>query len=249
MAFLLAREGFHASKFIMDEVIYIQELYKQYESNGNLVTPVLKNINLSIHSGEFVAIMGPSGSGKSTFMNILGCLDTPTSGKYLLKGQNVQTLDKDELAHIRNTKLGFVFQNFNLLPRRDIVNNAALPLLYAGIPKSKRLEMARQVLKKVGLESRLDAFSNELSGGQQQRVAIARAIVNNPEVILADEPTGNLDTATSIEIMNIFTELNTTSHITIVLVTHEFDIAKYAKRLVRFKDGQITYDGPVATEN
>lgn len=232
----------------MDELISIQNLYKQYESAGALVTPVLKDINLSIKPGEFVAIMGPSGSGKSTFMNILGCLDTPTSGKYFLKGQDVQSLNKSELAHIRNTLLGFVFQNFNLLPRRDAINNVALPLLYAGIPMEKRLEIAREMLHKVGLDGRTDAFSNQLSGGQQQRVAIARAIANNPSIILADEPTGNLDTATSAEIMKIFTDLNAQSAITIVLVTHELDIAKYAKRLVRFKDGKITYDGTVIEE-
>jgi len=232
----------------MDELISVQNLCKQYESAGALITPVLKNINLSINPGEFVAIMGPSGSGKSTFMNILGCLDIPTSGKYLLKGQDVEALNKNELAHIRNTLLGFVFQNFNLLPRRDAISNVALPLLYAGVPREKRLKTAQEMLHKVGLEGRGDAFSNQLSGGQQQRVAIARAIANNPKIILADEPTGNLDTVTSTEIMKIFTDLNAQSAITIVLVTHEFDIAKYAKRLVRFKDGEITYDGPVIEE-
>lgn len=226
----------------MAEVISIKDVSKQYETEGHVITTALKNINLSICAGEFVAIMGPSGSGKSTFMNILGCLDIPTLGTYHLNNENVGSLNKNQLAYIRNAILGFVFQGFNLLQRRSAINNVELPLLYADVPKSKRDVIAKEMLKKVGLAHRENSMPNQLSGGEQQRVAIARAIANNPKVILADEPTGNLDTATSVEIMNIFTSLNKELGITVVLVTHEPDIAQYAERLVRFKDGEIIED-------
>jgi putative ABC transport system ATP-binding protein len=189
--------------------------------------------------------MGPSGSGKSTFMNILGCLDKPTGGRYLLEGIDVGRLDRDELAGIRNKKIGFVFQGFNLLPRTSALENVELPMLYNGLPAGDRSERARAALKNVGLEGREDHHPNQLSGGQQQRVAIARALVNDAPIILADEPTGNLDTKTSAEIMELFTALNDEKHITVILVTHEPDIAAFSKRTMRFKDGQIVSDEPV----
>ncbi|MGB7541266.1 MAG: ABC transporter ATP-binding protein [Burkholderiales bacterium] len=221
-------------------------LYKQYETEAGPV-PVLKDVNLVIGSGEFVALMGPSGSGKSTFMNILGCLDLPTSGTYALDGRDVSTLDKNQLAHLRNRAIGFVFQGFNLLPRANLADNIALPLVYAGIGREERAQRARDLLAKVGLGSYARYAPNQISGGQQQRVAIARALINNPRLILADEPTGNLDTRTSRDIMQLFTQLNEEG-ITIVLVTHEADIATFARRLVRFVDGCVVHDGEVSRQ-
>jgi putative ABC transport system ATP-binding protein len=229
-------------------VINIKNLTKCYYTEAGAV-PVLKGIDISIGFGEFVAIMGPSGSGKSTFMNILGCLDAITSGDYELDGANTKMLGKDELAHLRNSVIGFVFQGFNLLSRKSLLENVALPLVYANVPKNERNARALEVLKSVGLEAFVNYMPNQISGGQQQRVAIARALVNNPSLILADEPTGNLDTKTSQEIMNLLKELNEKESITIVLVTHEPDIAKYAKRLVKFVDGTIIYDGPTHGDN
>jgi len=227
-----------------EALIHIDRLYKQYETDAGPV-PVLREISLDVAPGEFVAIMGPSGSGKSTFMNILGCLDVPTRGTYRLSGRDVGTLSADELAHLRNEVIGFVFQGFNLLPRASVEDNVALPLIYRGIGRAERLERANALLAKVGLTAHRRSHPNQISGGQQQRVAIARALVNEPQLILADEPTGNLDTHTSHEIMALLQELNERSGITIVLVTHEADIAGYAKRLVRLADGVVVYDGPV----
>ena len=226
-------------------LIRIESLYKQYESPGTPPVPVLHDINLSIGEGEFVAIMGPSGSGKSTFMNILGCLDTPTSGAYYLAGRNVAHLDGNELAALRNKQIGFVFQGFNLLKRVAAVDNVALPLMYAGADKPERRARAMEMLRRVGLENLSRSLPNQMSGGQQQRVAIARALANSPHLILADEPTGNLDTQTSKEIMALFTQLNQEEKITIILVTHEPDIARYARRLIRFVDGRVVLDGAV----
>jgi putative ABC transport system ATP-binding protein len=203
--------------------------------------PVLKGINLNINKNEYVALMGPSGSGKSTLMNILGCLDSPTGGNYILNGKDVSKMLDDDLAEVRNTEIGFVFQQFNLLPRLSAVENVALPLIYAGISKKDRNERAMEALKKVGLAERSHHKSNELSGGQIQRVAIARALVNNPSLLLADEPTGNLDSKTSIEVMQLFSEIQQGGN-TVVLVTHEEDIAKYAHRVVRLKDGLVETD-------
>ncbi|MHB1300529.1 MAG: ABC transporter ATP-binding protein [Burkholderiales bacterium] len=229
----------------MDPVIRIAGLYKEYETDAGPV-PVLKGIDISIDPGEFVAIMGPSGSGKSTFMNILGCLDVPTRGKYILNGRDVGTLNSDQLAHLRNEVIGFVFQGFNLLPRANLEDNVALPLVYGDVQKFERLARANGMLEKVGLAKYSKSLPNQISGGQQQRVAIARALVNRPKLILADEPTGNLDTRTSGEIMALFRQLNETDGITVVLVTHEPDIATYAKRLVKFVDGSLIYDGEVS---
>jgi len=224
-----------------DSVIKVTGLYKAYETPAGPF-PVLKDVNLSIGPGEFVAIMGPSGSGKSTFMNILGCLDRPSSGEYVLDGRAVSAMSKDDLAGVRGGLIGFVFQGFNLLPRNSLEENVALPLVYGHVEKAERLRRARVMLDKVGLGQYAQSLPNRISGGQQQRVAIARALVNNPRLILADEPTGNLDTKTSEEIMALFEELNKEG-ITIVLVTHEPDIARHAKRLVRFRDGRIIHDG------
>jgi len=227
-----------------DAIIRITHLDKQYETEAGLV-PVLRDITLAIQPGEFVAIMGASGSGKTTFMNIVGCLDLPTRGTYVLDGADVATLNKDRLARLRNKTIGFVFQGFNLLPRATLVDNLALPLIYAGVAKPERIKQALELLNKVGLGGYGRYLPNEISGGQQQRVAIARALINRPRLVLADEPTGNLDSKTSHEIMELFTQLNRDEGITIVLVTHEPDIAAYAKRLVRFVDGRITHDGAV----
>jgi putative ABC transport system ATP-binding protein len=226
-------------------VVQVIDLYKQYETDAGAV-PVLRDVNLTINEGEFVAVMGPSGSGKSTFMNILGCLDTPTRGRYLLDGNDSAQLNPDQLARLRNRFIGFVFQGFNLLSRASLLDNVALPLLYAGTKRSARDAQGKELLAKVGLERYTRYMPNQISGGQQQRVAIARALVNRPKLILADEPTGNLDSATSREIMDLFSALNAQDNITIVLVTHEADVARYSRRLVHFVDGQIDYDG--ATE-
>ncbi len=202
---------------------------------------VLKGINLEINKNEYVALMGPSGSGKSTLMNILGCLDTPTAGKYVLNNKDVSKMTDDELAEVRNKEIGFVFQQFNLLPRLSAAENVALPLIYAGVNKKIRMEKAHEALAKVGLADRAHHKSNEMSGGQIQRVAIARAIVNNPSILLADEPTGNLDSKTSVEVMEIFGQIQAAGN-TVILVTHEEDIAAYAKRVVRLRDGSIETD-------
>ncbi|MCH2222154.1 MAG: ABC transporter ATP-binding protein [Dechloromonas sp.] len=223
-----------------ESVIRVAGLGKSYETAAGLF-PALKGVDLEIRPGEFIAIMGPSGSGKSTFMNLLGCLDTPTVGDYFLAGENVAHMDKDALALLRNRTLGFVFQGFNLLPRMSLQDNVALPLVYAGVDRETRRARARELLAKVGLGKYAESLPNRISGGQQQRVAIARALVNTPRLILADEPTGNLDSHTSEEIMRLFEELNGEG-ITIVLVTHEPDIAAHCKRQVRFLDGQIVSD-------
>ena len=223
-----------------DEVIRVAGLGKSYVTAAGLF-PALKGVNLSIARGEFVAIMGPSGSGKSTFMNLLGCLDTPTFGDYFLTGRNVAHMGSDDLAVLRNRTIGFVFQGFNLLPRMSLEDNVALPLVYSGVERAERRAKGRQMLARVGLESYAQSLPARISGGQQQRVAIARALINSPSLILADEPTGNLDSHTSEEIMALFGELNDEG-ITIVLVTHEPDIAAHAKRQVRFFDGHIVHD-------
>ena len=225
-----------------DPVIRIEGLHKSYETSAGLF-PALKNVDLCIAPGEFVAIMGPSGSGKSTFMNLLGCLDKPSAGRYVLDSRDVAELGKDELALLRNRTIGFVFQGFNLLPRMTLLENVALPLIYCGIEREERRRRAKEQLAKVGLEGYAASMPNKISGGQQQRVAIARALVNRPRLLLADEPTGNLDSHTSEEIMALFEELNREG-ITIVLVTHEADIARHAKRQVRFHDGRIVSDQP-----
>ncbi|HBD25761.1 MAG: ABC transporter ATP-binding protein [Flavobacterium sp.] len=208
---------------------------------GNEIVYVLKGIDLEINKGEYVALMGPSGSGKSTLMNILGCLDTPTSGTYILNGKHVSEMQDDELAGIRNKEIGFVFQTFNLMPRTTALDNVALPMVYAGHSKSERVERATEVLTQVGLNDRMDHKPNQLSGGQRQRVAVARALVNKPSIILADEPTGNLDSKTSVEIMNLFNEIHANGN-TVILVTHEEDIAAYAHRIIRLRDGIIESD-------
>ena len=208
---------------------------------GNEIVYVLKGIDLEINKGEYVALMGPSGSGKSTLMNILGCLDTPTSGTYVLNGKHVSEMQDDELAGIRNKEIGFVFQTFNLMPRTTALDNVALPMVYAGHSKSERVERATEVLTQVGLNDRMDHKPNQLSGGQRQRVAVARALVNKPSIILADEPTGNLDSKTSVEIMNLFNEIHANGN-TVILVTHEEDIAAYAHRIIRLRDGIIESD-------
>ncbi len=223
-----------------DTVIHLEEIKKNYIM-GRQELQVLKGISLDILRNEYVALMGPSGSGKSTLMNILGCLDSPSSGKYILNGHDVSTMLDNNLADIRNKEIGFVFQQFNLLPRLSALENVALPLVYAGINKKTRLEMAQEVLRKVDLMDRSHHKPNELSGGQCQRVAIARALVNNPSIILADEPTGNLDTKTSYEIMNIFAQIHDEGN-TVVLVTHEQDISNYAKRVIRLRDGVLESD-------
>ena len=221
-------------------IIHLQDIRKSYFM-GKQALPVLKGVSLDIFKNEYVALMGPSGSGKSTLMNILGCLDTPTSGLYVLNSQDVSRMSDDALADVRNIEIGFVFQQFNLLPRLTAVENVALPLVYAGVPRKERLERAMAVLEKVSLADRSHHRPNELSGGQSQRVAIARALINNPSLILADEPTGNLDTKTSNEIMDIFTAIQAAGN-TVVLVTHEEDIANYAYRVVRLRDGVIESD-------
>jgi len=225
---------------VSNAIIHLDNIYKAYYM-GKQAIPVLKGISLDIFKNEYVALMGPSGSGKSTLLNILGCLDSPTAGRYILNGHDVSKMADDNLADVRNKEIGFVFQQFNLLPRLTAAENVALPLVYAGIAKKQRTEMAMSVLEKVSLTDRSHHKPNELSGGQCQRVAIARALVNNPSIILADEPTGNLDTKTSIEIMDIFGAIQAAGN-TVVLVTHEEDIANYAYRVVRLRDGLIETD-------
>lgn len=222
-------------------LIETRDICKIYRA-GSVEVNALMNVSTRIEAGEFVAVMGPSGSGKSTFMNILGCLDIPSSGQYMLGGIDVGNLERDERAHIRNKKIGFVFQGFNLLPRTSALENVELPMLYNGLPPKDRRGRAEEALKNVGLAGREESYPGQLSGGQQQRVAIARALVNNAAIILADEPTGNLDTKTSAEVMELFTRLNTESDITVILVTHEQDIAAYGRRTIRFLDGRIISD-------
>jgi putative ABC transport system ATP-binding protein len=226
----------------MNNFIRAEDLHKIYRLDGQAEVHALRGVSLLVNPGEFVAIMGPSGSGKSTFMNLLGCLDTPTQGKLLIEGTEVSSLTPNQLADMRNKKIGFVFQNFNLLSRTSALENVELPLIYGKIASAQRQKRAKEALARVGLQERMHNLSNQLSGGEQQRVAIARALVNNPALILADEPTGNLDTQTSTEIMNIVQDLNQNSGITIILVTHEPDIAKFAKRQVHFRDGKIVRD-------
>jgi len=227
----------------MSEVIRVENLFKTYRM-GDVEVPALRGINLTIAHGEFVAVMGSSGSGKSTFMNILGCLDRPTRGKYFLEGEEVGSLSADAWALIRNKRIGFVFQGFNLLSRTTALENVELPMMYNGYAGKERHQRAVEVLTLVGLGDRFDHTPNRLSGGQQQRVAIARALVNKPSLILADEPTGNLDTVTSNDIMALFQRLNSEQGITVILVTHEADIAEHAKRQIVFRDGQVISDRP-----
>jgi putative ABC transport system ATP-binding protein len=221
-------------------IIETRDLWKTYVM-GSEEIHALRGVNIDIDKGEYVAIMGPSGSGKSTLMNLIGCLDTPTKGSYLLNGKQVSEMNDNELARIRNEEIGFVFQTFNLLPRATALHNVELPLIYAGVPSKDRQDRAKDALKKVELEERMSHKPNELSGGQRQRVAIARALVNNPSILLADEPTGNLDSKTGVEIMNLFERLHSTGN-TIVLVTHEPDIASHAHRVIHIRDGQVEKD-------
>lgn len=221
----------------MDTVINLEKIVKNYYI-GSIVVEALRSVDIDIKTNEYVAIMGPSGSGKSTLMNLIGALDTPTSGSYVLNGTDVSKMDDDRLAEIRNQEIGFIFQTFNLLPRYTALENVMLPLVYAGIGKSDRIEMATKTLTEVGLADRMDHRPNELSGGQRQRVAVARALVNNPSIILADEPTGNLDSKTSVDIMKLFGHIHNKGN-SIILVTHEEDIARYAHRIIRLIDGMI----------
>ncbi|MGB0651222.1 MAG: ABC transporter ATP-binding protein [Rhodothermales bacterium] len=223
-----------------DPIIILRDIHRTYQM-GTQVVRALDGANLEVFPNEYVAIMGPSGSGKSTMMNIIGCLDVPTSGTYVLNGQDVSDMDDDELAEARNREIGFIFQTFNLLPRVDCLQNVELPLIYAGHSRSKRREMAADALRSVGLGDRMDHKPNELSGGQRQRVAVARALVNNPSILLADEPTGNLDSKTGIEIMHLFEALHKAGN-TILLVTHEEEIAQHAHRIIRLRDGKIETD-------
>lgn len=226
----------------MDKVIEIQNIVKNYQI-GTVIVRALRSVSVDINRNEYVAIMGPSGSGKSTLMNLLGCLDTPTSGKYILNGTDVSKMDDDYLAEIRNKEIGFVFQTFNLLPRYTALENVTLPLIYSGVQKVEREKMAIETLRQVGLADRMDHKPNELSGGQRQRVAIARALVNKPSIILADEPTGNLDSKTSVDIMMLLDEIHKKGN-TVIVVTHEEDIARHAARIIRLLDGEISQDVP-----
>jgi putative ABC transport system ATP-binding protein len=241
------REDAAASRHQMAAVISVKNLVKTYVV-GEVEVKALRGVNLDVQRGEFLAVSGPSGSGKSTFMHIVGCLDRPTSGQYLLDGQDVSRMSKDALAAVRNKKIGFVFQGFNLLSRTSALDNVELPLLYGGngLKTAERHKRALEMLTLVGLGNRSDHHPNQLSGGQQQRVAIARALINNPSILLADEPTGNLDTRTSIEVMGIFQRLNQERGITVVLITHEMDIAEYGTRTVSFRDGLVVADKAVA---
>ena len=225
-----------------DEVITLRNITRDFPL-GTEIVKVLKGISLSVKRGQYVALMGPSGSGKSTLMNLLGCLDTPTSGEYILNGHDVSSLEDSELAEIRNKEIGFVFQTFNLLPRITALQNVALPMIYVGVGLSERMRRAEEALVSVGLANRMEHRPNQLSGGQRQRVAIARALVNHPSIILADEPTGNLDSKTSIEIMQLFQKIYEQGN-TIIIVTHEEDIAEHAHRIIRLRDGQIYADEP-----
>lgn len=229
----------------MNEVISLKDVHKSYYL-GKQELPVLKGINLSVMRSEYISLMGPSGSGKSTLMNIIGCLDTLSKGQYILNGKDVSKMTDDELAGVRNVEIGFVFQQFNLLPRLTAWENVALPLIYAGVSKKEREERARQILDKVGLADRAHHKPNELSGGQSQRVAVARALVNDPSIILADEPTGNLDTKTSVEIMELFSRIHEQGN-TVMLVTHEEDIARFTHRIVRIRDGVVETDERIKT--
>ncbi len=224
----------------MKQVINLKDIVKNYKV-GTQIVRALRSVSIQIDEGEYVAIMGASGSGKSTLMNIIGCLDTPTSGDYILSNQRVSDLSDDELAEIRNNEIGFVFQTFNLLPRNTALDNVMLPLVYAGIKKQKRIEQANKILADVGLADRVEHKPNELSGGQRQRVAVARALVNNPSILLADEPTGNLDSKISEEIMHLFAEINKQGN-TLIVVTHEESIARHAHRIIRLKDGEVESD-------
>lgn len=218
-------------------ILELKHIYKDYVQ-GNIIVPALKDVNLSVEEGEYLAIMGPSGSGKTTLMNIIGCLDRPTKGEFLMEGQSIIEYDENQLSDLRLNTLGFVFQSFNLLPRQTALDNVALPLSYAGVSVKRRREIAFQALKKVGLEDRVKFRPTQLSGGQQQRVAIARALVNNPKLILADEPTGALDSKSGIQVMNLFEQLNSEG-VTIVMITHDANIAAHAKRVVRILDGEL----------
>jgi len=224
----------------MDNIIKLESIVKNYKI-GKIIVRALRTVSMDINRNEYVAIMGPSGSGKSTLMNLIGCLDTPTDGTYILNNQDVSKMDDNQLADIRNNEIGFVFQTFNLLPRYNALENVMLPLIYAGVPKVERIKRAEEVCESVGLSDRIAHKPNELSGGQRQRVALARALVNNPSIILADEPTGNLDSKTSIDIMNVFDEIHKRGN-TMILVTHETDIARRAHRIVKLFDGEIESD-------
>jgi len=225
----------------MNNLIQLRDISKIYKVGGTIEVPALMSVTIDIEKNEYVAIMGPSGSGKSTLMNIIGCLDTPTHGTYILNDQDVSTMGDDQLAEVRNKEIGFVFQTFNLLPRYDALGNVQLPLIYAGLSKADRLERALEVIEHVGLTDRMHHKPNEMSGGQRQRVAVARALVGRPSIILADEPTGNLDSKTSIDIMRLISEIHNEGN-TIVLVTHEEDISRYAHRIIRLRDGYVESD-------
>ena len=227
----------------MEKLIQLKGISKIYKIGGTIEVPALNSVTIDIEKNEYVAIMGPSGSGKSTLMNIIGCLDTPTHGTYILNNHDVSTMADDQLAEVRNKEIGFVFQTFNLLPRYNALDNVQLPLIYAGISKAERLERAEVVIEQVGLTDRMHHKPNELSGGQRQRVAVARALVGHPSIILADEPTGNLDSKTSVDIMRLIMQIHRNGN-TIVLVTHEEDIARYAHRIIRLRDGFVESDEP-----